>query len=153
MRFFRPISAGLLLLFAFSQISYAADLKISLLDSKSGHPLRWKLVCVSFPAGDAKIPTAADQPRGCRRTDSVGTVEFSLPDPVPETVNIVLLTNGLVECFAPRTFPLAEAMKAGVVANNTCGDASTDLTEPGELVLFGHQKNLWQVLRSWDQEF
>jgi len=153
MRFFRPISAGLLLLCAFGQISYAADLKISLLDSKSGHPLRWKQVCVSFPAGDAAKPTAVDQSRGCHRTDSVGTVEFPLPDPVPETVSIVLLTNGLVECFAPRTFSVGEAMKAGAVAKNTCGDASTDLTEPGEVVLFGHQKNLWQVLRSWDEEF
>src|SRR5271170_1652569 len=99
MRFSRRISAGLVLLIGLGQVSYAADLKISLLDSKSGHPLRWKQVCVSFPAGDAANakPTAVDQPRGCRRTDSVGTVEFSLPDPIPETVNIVLLTNGLVE--------------------------------------------------------
>jgi hypothetical protein len=153
MQFFRPISTGLLLLFAFGYISYAADLKVVLLDSKSGHPLRWKQICVSFPAGDAAKPTAADQSRGCHRTDSVGVAEFTLPDPVPETVNIVLLTNGLVECFAPRTFPLAEAMKSGVVAENTCGDASTNLTEPRSVVLFGHQKNLWQVLRSWDEEF
>jgi hypothetical protein len=153
MRFSRRISAGLVLLIGLGHISYAADLKVSLLDSKSGHPLRWKQVCVSFPAGDAAKLTAGDQSRGCRRTDSVGTAEFPLPDPVPETVNIVLLTNGLAECFSPRTFPLAEAMKSGVVAKNTCGDASTNLTEAGEVVLFGHQKNLWQVLRSWDEEF
>jgi len=48
---------------------------------------------------------------------------------------------------------VGEAMKAGVVAKNTCGDASTNLSEPGDVVLFGHQKNLWQVLRSWDEEF
>ncbi len=72
---------------------------------------------------------AADQSRACQRTDSVGTAEFQLPDPVPETINIVLVTNGLVECYAPRTFALADAMKSGVVAKNTCGDASTNLTE------------------------
>lgn len=153
MRFFRSISAGLVLLFGFGQVSYATDLKVSLLDGKSGHPLRWKLICVSFPAGDAPQPRAADQSRACQRTDSVGTAEFQLPDPVPETINIVLVTNGLVECYAPRTFALADAMKSGVVAKNTCGDASTNLTEAGEVVLFGHQKNLWQVLRGWDQEF
>ena len=151
MRFFRTISVGLLLLFAFGQISYAADLKIVLLDGKSGHPLHWKQICVSFPTGNA--PNPAGQSPECRRTDSVGAVEFPLPDPVPETLNIVLLTNGLVECYAPRTFPVADAMKAGVVAKNTCGDASTNLTEPGEVVLFGHQKSLWRVLRSWDDEF
>lgn len=153
MRLSRCISAGLVLLIGFGHISYAADLKVVLLDGKSGHPLRWKQVCLSFPAGDAAKPTAVDPSRGCRRTDSLGAAEFPLPDPAPETVNIVLLTNGLVECFAPRTFAVAEAMKAGVVAKNTCGDASTDLTEPGDVVLFGHQKNLWQVLRSWDEEF
>jgi hypothetical protein len=153
MRFFRPISAGLLVFFAFGHASYAADLKVSLLDGKGGHPLRWKLVCVSFPAGGAAQPPAADQSRVCQHTDSAGAAEFQLPDPVPETVNIVLLTNGLVECFAPRTFPLAEAMKSGVVAKNTCGDASTKSTEAGEVVLFGHQKSLWQVLRGWDEEF
>jgi hypothetical protein len=146
------ISAGLVVL-GLSHVSYAADLKVVLLDGKSGHPLRWKQVCVSFPAGDAKTPTAADKARGCQRTDSVGAAEFQLPDPVPETVNIVLVTNGLAECYAPRTFPLAEAMKSGVVAKNTCGDATTNLTETGEVVLFGHQKNLWQALRGWDEEF
>ncbi|MGD0930055.1 MAG: hypothetical protein ABR902_05325 [Candidatus Korobacteraceae bacterium] len=151
MRFCRRISAGLVLLIGLGPMSYAADLKIVLLDGKSGHPLHWKQVCVSFPAGNA--PNPAGQSPECHRTDSIGTVEFPLPDPVPETVNIVLMTNGLVECFAPRTFPLAEAMKAGVVAKNTCGDASTDLTETGEVVLFGHQKSLWRVLRSWDEEF
>jgi hypothetical protein len=153
MRFFRRISAGLVLLIGFGQISYAADLKIVLLDSKSGHPLRWKLVCVSFPVDKSANPIVVGQPRGCQRTDSLGAAEFTLPDPVPDTVNVMLATNGLIQCFAPQTFPVADAMKAGVVARNTCGDASTNLTEPGEVVLFGHQKNLWQVLRSWDDEF
>ncbi|MGA2902699.1 MAG: hypothetical protein ABSD98_02630 [Candidatus Korobacteraceae bacterium] len=153
MRFCRGISAGLVLLIGVGQISYAADLKIVLLDSKSGHPLRWKLVCVSFPVDNSANPIVVGQPRGCRRTDSLGAAEFTLPDPAPDKVDVALGTNGLIECFAPQTFPVADAMKAGVVANNTCGDASTDLTEPGEVVVFGHQKNFWEVLRSLDDEF
>lgn len=153
MRFSIRISAGLVLLIGLAQISYAADLKIVVLDSKTGHPLHWKQVCISFPDNKGANPTAGGQPRWCLRTDSVGTAEFTLPDPVPDTVKVILLTNGLIECFAPQTFPVADAMKAGVVAKNTCGDASTDLTEPGDVVLFGHQKNLWQVLRGWDEEF
>jgi len=149
----RHIPAALLLLFGFGHLSYAADLKFVLLDSKSGHPLRWKLVCISFPVGNSANPIVVDQPRGCRRTDSSGTAAFTMPDPAPDTVHVVLGSNGLIECFAPQAFPVSAAMKTGVVAQNTCGSASTSTTEAGEVVLFGHQKNLWQVLRSWDDEF
>jgi hypothetical protein len=150
MRFCIRISAALVLLFGFANISYAADLKIVLLDGKSGHPLHRKLVCIAFPVGD---PVVTSQPRACRRTDSTGTADFTLPDPIPESVNVELATNNLVPCFSPAKIVLADAMKTGLVAKNTCGDATTDTTETGEVVLYGHQKNVKEVLSSTRDEF
>jgi len=44
-------------------------------------------------------------------------------------------------------------MTDGMVAKNTCSDASTDTTETGELVLFVHQKGIKEALDSTRNEF
>ncbi len=146
------IPPALLLLFALGHTSRAADLKIVILDSKTGHALRGKLVCITLPAANPADPVV-ERPRECHRTDSGGTAAFMLSDPAPETVDVSFATDGLIPCFAPHTFTVADAMKMGVVAKNTCGDASTDTTETGEVVLFGHQKSLKEALNSARDEF
>lgn len=144
---------ALFLLLGFAFLCRAEDdLKVTLLDSKDGHSLHGKLICISFPISSANSPVV-ERARDCRRTDSGGTASFSLPDPAPDTIEIRLATNGLVECFRHRSFALTEAMESGVVAKNTCGDASTDTTQTGEVVLFAHQTSLWQALRSHNDEF
>jgi len=152
MRFYRSAFATLLLLLG-SVIAHAADdLKIVLLDSNDGHALHRKLVCISFPAGNPTDPVV-ELIRDCHRTDSSGTAAFRLPDPPPEKVNVVLGSDGLVPCYASRTLVVAEAMKIGVVAENTCGDADTATTQTGEVVLFAHQMSLWEVLKAKRDEF
>ncbi len=141
-----------LLLFGLVHFSQASDLNIVLLDSNSGHPLRGKLVCISFPAADSQGPVIS-KVRDCHRTDSVGTAAFSLPDPEPEKVEVAPASNGLVSCFSPHTFAVAEAMKTGVVAENTCGDATTDTTQTGEVVLYVHQKGVRETVGSVRNEF
>lgn len=150
MRFCRHISAALLLLLSLGAAGYAADLKIVVLDSKDGHPLRSKLVCVTFPTKD---PIAVNQPRMCNRTDTTGAATFLLPDPAPESVKVDLASNNLVPCFASQAFSVAVAMKDGLVAKNTCGGGTTDTTETKELVVYGHQKGMKEVLGSTRDEF
>jgi len=151
-RFLRYAIAGLLLLVGLGRFGYASDdLKIVLLDSKDGHALKGKLVCISWP-GDAYDPVVQHR-RDCQRTDSGGTATFSMDDPVPPKVDVTLSSNGLISCFSPETFDTADAMKGGMVARNTCGSASTDTTEDGEVVVFAHQKSLKEAVNSVRNEF
>ena len=143
------LAVWLLLLGLGTFANAADDLKVVVLDSKTGHSLRGKLVCITFPSSEPVV----EKPRACQRTDSTGTAAFSLPDPAPEKVDVALSTNGLVPCFSPHTFVIADAIKIGLVARNTCGDATTDTTETGELVVYGHQKGIKETLNSSRNEF
>jgi len=147
---FVKIFSGTLLLCAFSAIGYAADLKIVVLESNNGHPLHSKLVCVTYPVSD---PIVLNQQRTCRRTDGTGTAAFLLPDPVPESVRVELASNNLVACYASQAFSIAAAMKDGLVAKNTCGNGTTETTETGELVIYGHQKGMKEVLSTTRDEW
>jgi hypothetical protein len=142
MLLFRYFSVALLLLCGVGHL-WAEDLKVVLIDSKSGHPLHSKLVCVFFPVTD---PIAVNEPRMCRRTDNTGTAAFRLPDTDPQTVKVELASNNLEPCYKSQAFPLGDAMKDGVVAKNTCADETTTTKNPGELVLYGHQKSMKEVL-------
>ena len=133
--------------------SHAADdLNIVLLDSKTGHGLQGKLVCISFPPENSSEHIVMEN-RECHRTDSSGSAAFGLPDPVPQKVKVQMGSNGLVACFEPHEFTVSEAMKLGLVAKNTCGDASTDTTQTGELILYAHQMSLWETLKARRDEF
>ncbi len=150
MQFLKQIAAASFLLAGFVHIASATDLKIVLLDSKTGRPMHSKLVCVVFPSTE---PIVANQARMCSRTDGTGTATFRLPDSDPQTVKVELATNNLESCFRSQAYSIAEAMKDGLVAENTCGDSTTDTTETGELVLYGHQKSVKEVLGTTRDEF
>jgi len=150
-RIYRYLSATLFLLLGLGA-ARATDLNVVLLDSATAHALRHKLVCILFPAGNPADPIVTES-RQCQRTDSGGTATFKLPDPPPEKVDVELGSDGLVACYDPHTFTVADAMKVGMVAKNTCGDANTDTTQTGELVLFGHQMSVWEALKRWGDEF
>jgi len=148
----KRVPLSLLLVFGVGNLLCAAQLKVQVLDSSSGHGLHNKLVCVSFPAENSDGPIITEA-RDCHRTDSTGTVEFKLPDPAPKSVHIALASNGLDPCFRPESFELSAAMDGGTVAKNTCGDAGTDLTEDGEVVVFAHQRSLWESMKARSDEF
>lgn len=143
MQFLRQIAAALFLLFGFVQVGHATDLKVVLLDSKTGHAMHSKLICVVFPSTE---PIVASQARMCSRTDGTGTATFKLPDTDPQTVKVDLNSNNLEPCFKPEAYSLAEAFKDGLVATNTCADETTTTKDPGELVLYGHQKSVKEAL-------
>jgi len=151
MRSLQYISAALLLL-ALTGIGHAADeLKVVVLDSKTGHAMKGKLVCINVPP-NPRDPVV-ERVRDCQRTDSGGIATFALSDPPPVTVDVTFGSDGLVPCYAPHNFAIADAMKTGTVARNTCGDASTDTTETGEVVVFGHQKSLKEAANSVRNEW
>jgi len=139
----KQIAAALFLLIGSVQVAKATDLKVVLLDSKTGHPMHDKLICVVFPSTE---PIVVSQARMCSRTDGTGTAAFRLPDTDPQTVKVELASNNLEPCFKSQAYSLADALKDGLVATNTCADETTSTRDPGELVLYGHQKSLKQAL-------
>jgi hypothetical protein len=143
MQLIKQIFAALFLLLGFVQVANATDLKVVLLDSKTGQPMHSKLICVFFLVSD---PIAVNQPRVCQRTDSTGTATFRLPDTDTQKVKVELATNNLAPCYKAQAFPLADALKDGFVAKNMCADETTTTKDPGELVLYGHQKSLKEAL-------
>jgi hypothetical protein len=150
-------SFSLLLLFALLLLGITGafasdDLKVVLLDSKDAHVLRGKLVCVWYTTGDPRSGVT-ERSRDCHRTDSTGTVGFVLPEGDLARIHVVLATDGLLPCYATEDVNLTEALKTGSVATNTCGDAETETTAPGELVLFAHQTSLWEAAKSKRNEF
>jgi hypothetical protein len=151
MRSLRYIFVGVLLV-VLTVASHAADLKVVVLDSKDAHALKGKLVCIKLPPADPNAPVI-EHVRNCQRTDLGGVATFALSDPVPVTVDVSLASDGLTPCFAPNTFAVSEAMKGGMVARNTCGDADTDTTQTGEVVVFAHQKSLREAMSSVRNEF
>lgn len=144
---------GLWLLLALAGVGHAGDsLKIVVLDSNTAHGMRGKIVCIKFPVANPADPIV-EHPRDCQRTDSGGSASFALPDPKPEKVEVFFATDGLRPCFSPHTVALADAMDKGVVMKNTCGKASTDTTETGEMILFAHQKSWKEAFDSVQNEW
>src|SRR5262249_23067808 len=132
---------------------YAADdFKVVLLDSKDAHALRGKLVCLTYPVGDPHSGVV-HRGRECRRTDSTGAAAFTLPEGELEKIQVAMASDGLVGCYPWHDVNIAEALKTGIVASNTCADANTATTEPGELVLFAHQTSAWEAMKSRRNEF
>ncbi len=152
-RFLRYVLAGLFFVFGLAQLGCASDeLKIVLLDSNDAHALKGKLVCIRWPISkptDAFVQHARD----CQRTDSGGIATFAFQDPAPLQVEVTLSSNGLISCYSPESFTLAEAKSGGTVAKNICGSASTDTTEDGEVVVFAHQKGVKETVNSVRNEF
>jgi hypothetical protein len=153
MRTCKIVLACVFVLLGVSQYAVGANLKIQLLDSRSGRPLGRKKVCVVFNRNPALAQP--DVPEVCNRTDAKGGVTVALPDdPSLEWTHIRVMTNDFVACFAiPHAFSTAEVTKAGAVATNTCGPATSSLTtQPGTIILYGHQMNFWEVLKSMRKE-
>jgi hypothetical protein len=130
----------------------ADNLKVVLLDSKDGHVLRGKLVCILIPTGDPR-GGLVERTHECRRTDSTGTAGFQLPEGELEKVEVNLASDGLRQCFKSKSINMAEALKTGTVAPNTCDNAKADTIQPGELVLFAHQTSAWDAMKSLRNEF
>lgn len=148
----RPCSLALaivLMLLGFAERAVGADLKLLLLHSKTGRPVRGKKLCVSFRLN----PEVRDSPEICSRTDSQGTMIVALPDESMEQwAYIGSLTNDFVPCFR-QPFAITDLARTGVIAPNTCGPDRNDLTpNPGMLVLYGHQMSFWEFLKSMKDE-
>ena len=95
-----------------------------------------------------------DEPNVCGKTDEMGGMTVALPNPVPQTIHVAVLTNDLLPCFAiPNAFSVAELMAKGGAASNTCGIARANpAAERGRLIFFAHQMTFSEVLRSMLQE-
>ncbi len=145
------VSSRYLLLFAMTlalSSAHATDLKVVLLDSKSGQPLHDKTVCISFhpdPRG-----SGYDKADACGKTDHAGAFTVAAPRQDVEQLQVWSRTNDLTHCFdASQKFSTAEIISNGIVAQNTCGTASLiPSANAGTLAVFVHQMTFAEVLKS-----
>jgi hypothetical protein len=133
----------------FAEHAVGADLKLLLLHSKTGLPVRGKKLCVSF----RRNPNVQDTAEICGRTNSQGTMIVPLPDEsLEQWAYIGSATNDFVPCFRQQ-FAITDLARTGVIAPNTCGPERNDLKpNPGSLVLYGHQMSFWEVFKSMKGE-
>jgi hypothetical protein len=136
-------------LLGFAGHAVGANLKLLLLHSKTGLPVRGKKLCISF----RQNPNVQDTPEICGRTDSQGTMIVALPDEsLEQWAYVGSSTNDFVPCFR-QPFATMDLARTGVIAPNTCGPERNDFTpNPGMLVLYGHQMSFWEVLKSMKGE-
>jgi hypothetical protein len=139
--------AALFLLFGLPTAAPAQDLKVVLIETKTGRPLRGKGVCVSFSPNIHA--TGIDRPNACDETNSKGSMTVVVPQPRPEVIHISVLTNGLLPCFAiPHAFSVAQIAETGIVVPNKCAaKATTGTPEQGLIALFAHQMTFWEKVK------
>ena len=130
----------------------ASDLKVTLLDGKTSHPLHRKMVCISFnpdPRGNG-----IDKPNVCGTTDVSGSIAVELPRPEPQLLHLAVLTNDLLPCFAiPHAFTVSTVMAKGEVARDTCAAGTPGVSaNAGQLIAFAHQMTFLEVLKSMWRE-
>jgi hypothetical protein len=149
MRPYRLAVITVLMLLGLAEHAVGADLKLLLLHSKTGLPVRGKKLCVSF----RRNPNVQDTPEICGRTDSKGAMIVALPDEsLEQWAYIGSATNDFVPCFH-QPFATTDLARTGIIAPNTCGPERKDITpNPGSLVLYGHQMSFWEVLKSMKGE-
>jgi hypothetical protein len=139
--------AALLLLFGVPTVVLAQNLKIVLIETKTGRPLRGKLVCVSFSPN--VHATGIDQPKVCDETNSKGRIAVIVPQPRPEVIHVSVLTNRLLPCFPiPHSFSVTQIAETGIAVPNKCAStAMTSTPEQGLIALFAHQMTFWEKVK------
>jgi hypothetical protein len=155
-RLYRIFLAVIFMLLGLSQFALGTDLKLLLVDSRTGRPLNRKKVCVLFSRKPNRTPRDRPEvPEVCGRTDHQGSMKVALPgDPTMQWTHVSLYTNDLVSCFPiPHAFSVADLMTTGIVAANSCGTATNiPSVGPGILVLFAHQMTFGEVVKSMLKE-
>lgn len=136
------------LLLGLPTATLAQNLKVVLIETKTGRPLRGKGVCVSFSANI--VATGIDRPNVCHETDSKGSVTLVMPQARPDVIHISVLTAYLMPCFAiPHAFSVSQITATGIVVPNKCAAMDVSRTpEQGVIALFAHQMTFWEQVKS-----
>jgi hypothetical protein len=108
----------------------AQEIRIRVLDGRNGHAISDEHVNVWFNSFKGSALESA--------TDKNGYVTLQLPKDVKF---LVIAADYYADCrsirknFAPQSYPVAEIIKIGVLADNTCGKFAVE-PKPGELVFY-----------------
>lgn len=127
----------------------AAEIRLRLLNYKTGLPLKGRYVDLVLSGPDGKYPNRAEVVRG--KSDSDGVVMFTFKTAPPPRVQVLPLDD--YECAAEVEFSTADILQHGIAArfadDSRCKPHASSLPDPkpGEVVFPVHRLNLWQ--RFW----
>lgn len=127
-------------------IQAPANIRIRLLNYKTGLPLKSRYVELALSGPDGKFPLHADVLRA--ETDANGVAGFRLGVTPLQRVWVIALDD--YECAKEVEFAVADivqhGMAGGYVDDSRCEPHASSLPspQPGEVVFPVHRLNLWQ---------
>ena len=127
---------ALLCVLCLSNVCFAQELTVRVINGNDGQPLAKQPVTVQFLN---ETPTAASSPLRLE-TDAKGEVRFAIPKPVPERLNVrVALTSEHWHCGCWVMAETAKVMQDGFTqtaqTKNAKASDSPAKTEPGEIII------------------
>lgn len=158
MRRFFLICIGFCTAAAFSQGQPApttAEIRVRLLDYKSGRPLKGRHVWLTLSDRDGEYRTTVAM-EGKTGADGAAAFVFKTVPPL----RILVVTPDDYECTEPEPagFSTEQIVHYGIVGNLTdvplCKPHTSEFSNPrpGELAFYVHRLNLWQRIRRAIQE-
>lgn len=117
-----------------------ATITVRVLKAKDGKPVKDAFIRLFYPnrTGERYRPAVASA-----RTNGGGIAVLSLPEPVPEHIDLYYSTfNKFYACSHVKALSTAEILKNGMVASSDCPGSKFQYLgapKPGELVVLGRR--------------
>ncbi len=143
---------GLILLFGITTISAAQSFKVRVLDGSNGRPLQNQQVLISLLYDKSQAAPAVDDSSLHRTTDSVGEIEFRLPDVAPAHIWVsVRLTSPYWRCGCLAFVSTQDLLLKGVVEDRAQSKSKSPDAQrqeiPGYILFVAHPYSLfWRLL-------
>ena|SRR5215831_3173922 len=136
-----------------------SDVRVLLLDYKTGQPIR-RHVTVGLLPSDQAGQIRNNPVQVLRKTDRNGVAVFHLNPPRPPSMWITVLGLSSWECTKPQELETSEILTVGIVEKwveqPLCTDQAGPRTDsrPGTVVTFVRHLNVWwRVRRVWYELF
>jgi hypothetical protein len=128
-------------------ISANAEIRVKLLDYKTGRPVQRHVVELMLPDQTGEIYNRS--PRIFQKTSRDGVAVFDIKRPLPPSIWVI----ADYPCTRKQRFGTSEVLDRGAVGDHAgfplCANATSSVAtaHPGEVVIYIRRLNIWQKFR------